>query len=108
MLKKKLYGKTRTVPILKSKLQILSWIVRGRVRKFVFTNIKRRTTPAELVDKLTGREKRRPESHYAQVSRALAELKLQGLIQCLNPNEKIGRFYELTKKGKNAQKEFED
>ena len=105
--KKNLYGKSRTVPILKSKLQILSWIIRGKIRKLVFLNIKKRTTPAEIVDKLSNKEKRKPESHYSQVSRAIAELELQNLVKCLNPKEKTGRFYELTKRGKNIKKELE-
>ena len=105
--KQKLYGKSRTVPILKTNLQFLSWIVRGHIRKFVFLKINKRITPSEIVEKLAGSERRRSESHYVQVSRALAELEAQKLVKCLNPNEKTGRFYELTKRGKNIKKELE-
>ena len=105
--RQKLYGKSRTVPILKTNLQILSWLIRGSVRKFVFSEIEKRITPSELVEKLAGSERRRSESHYVQVSRALAELEAQKLVKCLNPKEKTGRFYELTKRGKNIKKELE-
>ena len=105
MLKQKLYGKSRTIPILRTDLQVLSWLVRGNIRKFVFFKIEKRTTPSEIVEKLAGSE-RRSDSHYAQVSRALAELEAQKLIKCLNPEEKTGRFYELTKRGENIKKEL--
>jgi hypothetical protein len=45
------------------------------------------------------RDRRKSASYYAQVSRAIAELKSQKLIKCLNPKEKTGRLYRLTKKG---------
>lgn len=104
--KKRLYGNTRTVPILKTPLEFCSWIIRGGMRKFVFFHIKNRTTPAEIVRGLAGESGRRSTSHYAQVSRAIAELEAQGLIKCLNPEEKTGRFYELTKRGFSILKEL--
>ncbi|MBS3122533.1 hypothetical protein J4434_06650 [Candidatus Woesearchaeota archaeon] len=102
--KKKLYGKSRTVPILKSSLQLISWIMRGKMRKFVFQNIEDKTMPSDIVERLVGTNKRKPQSHYVQVSRALAELEIQGLLKCLNPKEKTGRFYQLTIKGKELLK----
>lgn len=102
--KKKLYGKSRTVPILKRNLELISWIRRGKMRKLVFQNIDDKTMPSDIVERLAGTNKRKPQSHYVQVSRALAELEIQGLLKCLNQKEKTGRFYQLTKKGKNMLK----
>ena len=104
--KKKLYGKSRTVPILNTSLELCAWIARGRIRKFVFFCLKKRSIPAEIVNQLAGEHGRKSASYYAQVSRALAELEAQNLVKCLNPKEKTGRFYQLTKKGLRILKEL--
>jgi DNA-binding transcriptional ArsR family regulator len=96
--KKKLYGDSRTIPLMKTELQVFSWLKRGKIRWFVFTNIKENTLPSEIVEKLS-QGKRKSLSYYAQVSRALAELESAGLIKCLNPKEKTGRLYSLNTKG---------
>lgn len=103
--KKKLYGKSRTVPILKTKIDLYSWIMRGKTRKAVFSFIRNRTMPSEIVEKLA-RDNRKSASYYVQVSRALEELEAQGLIKCLNDKEKTGRLYQLTKKGENVRNEL--
>ena len=38
--------------------------------------------------------------HRSAISRAILELEKKGLIRCLSPMEKRGRFYQITKKGK--------
>lgn len=48
--------------------------------------------PSQLVEKLAGKIKRKSLSYYAQVNRAIAELQAQGLVRCLNQDEKTGRF----------------
>ena len=96
---KKLYGKTRTVPVLRTSLDFCSWIKKGSMRTFVLFHIKKMTTPSDIVKQLAGEGRRKSASYYAQVSRAIAELKSQKLIKCLNPKEKTGRLYRLTKKG---------
>jgi len=96
--KRRLYGKTRVVPILNTSLELCSWITRGSMRKFVLFHLRNRTTPSDIVNQLA-EHGRKSASYYAQVSRALAELEVQKLVKCLNPKEKTGRFYQLTKKG---------
>lgn len=76
------------------------------MRKFILFHLKKRTTPSEIVKQLAGEHGRKSASYYAQVSRGLAELKAKNLIKCLNPKEKTGRFYTLTKKGKRILKEI--
>ena len=105
--KKRLYGKSRDIPVLKNNIQTQSWIRRGKIRKFVFLHIKDKTMPADLVAELAGAEKRKSGSFYAQVSRALEELEQQGLIECLNPREKTGRLYSMTKAGKALLRQIE-
>lgn len=49
--------------------------------------------PSEIVKKVFGKTS---NTYFNVVSRALAELESAGLIKCLNPKEKTGRFYHLT------------
>lgn len=107
MLKKKaLYGTSRTVPVIFKRDDLISWIRRGKMRKFVFLNIKDKTMPSDIVELLKQKEGRKSASHYAQVSRAIQELEVLGLITCINPKEKTGRLYRLTKQGTNVRKNF--
>ena len=104
--KEKLYGNSRSVPILKTTPQLISWLKRAKLRKYVFFHIDKNTMPSDIVDLLTEKGSRKSASHYAQVSRAIAELELQGLVKCLNSKEKTGRLYELTKQGMDVKKEI--
>src|SRR3989338_7874312 len=98
MRKKSLYGRSRLVPKDPTAMEMLSWILRGRMRKTVLENAKERRMPSDIVKNLSGKEKRLSASTYAQVSRSLAELESVGLVRCLNPKEKTGRLYEATPK----------
>jgi len=102
--KKLIYGTSRSVPKIRDELHLLSWIERGKLRKQVFLKITDKMMPSKLVEELSG--KRKSASEYVQVSRALKELESQGLVKCLTPKEKTGRFYILTDKGKELRKEF--
>ena len=82
---------------LSSKINLVAWLERGKLRKKVFLSIGERTMPSKIVEKLA--EDRKSASQYAQVSRALKELQFQRLIICLTPKEKTGRLYALTTKG---------
>lgn len=91
------YGQ-RNIPILKTEIQLISWLKRGSYRKLVFQAITTKSTPGEIVEELS--QKRKSSSDYVMVSRALRELEIQKLITCLNPKEKTGRLYKKTSKGK--------
>ncbi|PIN79432.1 hypothetical protein COV16_04245 [Candidatus Woesearchaeota archaeon CG10_big_fil_rev_8_21_14_0_10_34_8] len=101
-----LYGSSRTVPAFRKTDDILSWIRRGKLRMFVFLNIAEKTMPSDIVELLKQKEGRKSASHYAQVSRAIQELEVLDLIACINPKEKTGRFYKLTKQGMDVRKEL--
>lgn len=103
---RKLYGKSRTIPILKRTIDLCSWVIRGKTRKIILFQLEERKTPAEIVAALAGKESKKSGSLYAQTSRGLAELEGAGLVKCLNPKEKTGRFYELTKRGRQILKEL--
>ena len=38
----------------------------------------------------------------SQISAILSDLKKEGIVVCINEEEKVGRIYKLTEKGKNA------
>jgi len=70
----------------------LSWIKRGKQRREIIIYIKGTQTPTEIAKK----------SGYSlnHTSRILNEFKKHKIIKILNPEEKTGRLYELTAKGK--------
>lgn len=82
---------------------VISFIKRGKNRKRVFEALDKPMMPSEIVKKIFGKTS---NTYFNVVSRALAELESQGLIKCLNPKEKTGRFYTLTKKGSDILKKL--
>lgn len=40
----------------------------------------------------------------SQISAILSDLKHEGIVECINEEEKVGRLYRLTDKGKDAYK----
>lgn len=79
---------------------LTAFVVRSSYRKKVFLEFSKPQRPSQIAKKLNLR--------LTHVTRALRELKQKGLIKCLNPKETIGRFYELTNKGKNTLKEVNE
>ena len=41
------------------------------------------------------------------ITRELRFLRQRGLVECINPKEKTGRLYQLTKKGRVLKREIE-
>ncbi len=70
----------------------LSWIKRGKQRREILIHIGEKETPTEIAHK----------SKYSlnHTSRILNEFKKNGFVRLLNPEQKTGRLYELTEKGK--------
>jgi len=79
---------------------LISFVKRGKNRKKVFEALDRPMMPSELVKKIYGKTS---NTYFNIVSRALAELKEQGLVKVENPKEKTGRIYALTGVGKNVR-----
>jgi DNA-binding HxlR family transcriptional regulator len=71
----------------------ISFIISGKHRKQILELLEKPKTPTML--------KEETKLHFNSVSRTLRELEKNKLIQCLNPNQKLMRFYQITKKGKN-------
>lgn len=70
----------------------ISFIERAKQRKAVLVLLDKPKTPTQM--------KKESCLHFNTISRALVELEKKGFVVCLTPNQKLCRFYELTKKGK--------
>jgi len=70
-----------------------SFVVRSKHRKSVFEVLDKPKTPTQLAKEL--------EINLGYISNILISLLDRKLINCLNPDEKRHRLYEMSKKGKN-------
>ncbi len=77
-----------------NKYGLISFILRAKNRRDIIKHLKEGSKNASDLVKLTGMYK----SH---VSRTLAELRREELIECLNPKDREYKFYRLTKKCEN-------
>jgi DNA-binding transcriptional ArsR family regulator len=84
-------------------LKAISFIKRGKNRKIVFMNLDKPMMPSELVMKIY---KSNSNTYFNLVSRALSELKEKKLVEVINPEDRTGRIYKRTKKGKRVAKEL--
>jgi predicted transcriptional regulator len=78
----------------------VSFILRGKQRKKV---LKVLDGPA-LVSEI----KNKTKLSLAETSRVLRGLTEQGLAECKNPEDHLGRFYQLTPRGEKIKKLVED
>ena len=76
----------------------ISFIDRGKHRKTILELLNKPKTPTKI--------KEETKLHFNTVSRAIIELEKKALIKCLNPTQKLSRFYQITKKGKEILKEI--
>ena len=72
--------------------ELVSFVSRGKIRKDILKEIDKPMTPTELSKKIN--------SHRPTISRSLLALENKGLVKCITPNEKMGRYYQITDKGK--------
>lgn len=77
----------------------ISFIVRGKHRKAILELLSKPRTPTQI--------KEETKLHFNSVSRTLNELVKKGFAECLNPNQKLIRFYRIIKKGINILKKIE-
>ncbi|MBI2129285.1 hypothetical protein HYU07_03525 [Candidatus Woesearchaeota archaeon] len=72
-----------------------AWLNRGGRRKKILSLLQNSNRP------LTIKEiKNNAQIAISQASVTISELYQQGLISCKNPNDKIGKLYEINKMGK--------
>ena len=77
--------------------ELISYVKRGKNRKKVFMVMENSIMPSEISNKVYGSSS---NTNFTLVSRALGELAEKDLVKVINPQEKTGRLYKLTPKGK--------
>ena len=73
-------------------MEDLKYVLSGKLRQKVLTNLIIPNSPTRLAKKLNG--------DRSSVSRVLLYLQEKGLVRCINEDYKKGRIYTLTDKGK--------
>ncbi|MFA4859731.1 MarR family transcriptional regulator [Methanoregula sp.] len=71
---------------------LVSFVGRGSVRKKVLKALFKLNSPTELAKQLN--------IERSTVSRAILILMEKGLVECLTPGERMGRYYRTTEVGK--------
>lgn len=69
----------------------MSFILSGKHRKNILKMLENPKTPTQL--------KEETKLHFNQISRTIQELESKGFVECLNPKQKLTRFYKITEKG---------
>ena len=78
---------------------LISFVSRGKVRKKALSNLVKPHTPTELSHII--------KTHRSTRSRTILSLEKRGLVKCITPNEKMGRYYEITELGKKVVKKID-
>ena len=78
----------------------VGFVLRSDQRKRIVLLLKSPKTPSQLAKTL--------KSSISNISLKLIDLEKQGIIECVNPKEKKGRIYALTKIGKGVLKKLEE
>ena len=76
--------------------ELLSFVTRGKVRKLVLSNLVKPHTPTELSQII--------KTHRSTTSRTILALQGKGLVKCITPKERMGRYYKITSLGKKILK----
>lgn len=79
-------------------LKLAGFIIRSSYRKKVFVLLDNPTRPSEIAKNL--------DIRLTHITRELRELKTRKLVECLNPQERVGRLYQLTLRGKKLKKDM--
>jgi DNA-binding MarR family transcriptional regulator len=72
--------------------ELVSFVGRGRDRRQVLKALFKPSSPTDL-SRQTGIDR-------STISRVVLELTGKGLVECLTPDERMGRYYRITEAGK--------
>ena len=75
---------------------LISFVSRGKVRRKVLENLKEANTPTKLSQII--------KTHRSTTSRAILALEKRGLVKCVTPDESMGRYYQISDRGKKILK----
>lgn len=79
-----------------SLFKLIGFVKRGKNRNKIFVELNYPSMPSELTKKIFGKSS---NTYFNIVSRSLSELKKEGLVEIVNPDEKTGRIYRRTALG---------
>lgn len=85
---------------MKKDYHLISFLHRATRRTAVLECLEEPKTPKEVAIEC--------KLSISNISNALAELKEKELIECINPEDHISKFYQQTKKGKDVLKMLKD
>jgi len=71
--------------------EVFAWIKRSRQRQRVIRLLRDPKTPTDVAQSL--------DIHIAQASRSMRQMEEKGVVQVLNPEDKLGRLYVVTDEG---------
>jgi len=71
---------------------LVSFVGRGRARRQVLKALYKPNSPTDLAKQL--------DIDRSTISRVIIELTEKGLVECLTPDERMGRYYRITETGK--------
>ena len=74
-----------------------SWLVRGKQREAIIKVMDKPKIPSRICRESKEFNEKISLNSTSDILRSLVK---KGIAVCLNPNEKVGRLYELTKKGR--------
>ena len=77
-------------------LRSYSWLVRGKQREAIIKVMDRPKMPSRICREAKEFNEKISLNSTSDILRSFVE---KGIVVCLNPKEKVGRLYELTKKG---------
>ena len=80
----------------KDSLNLYSWIIRGKQRNMIIKVLNGIKTPTQIKE-----ETKLGLNNVSDILRLFVE---KGIVKCLNEHEKVGRLYQLTKKGEEIKK----
>ena len=75
--------------------QKYAWVKRGKRRQTTLELFNKTNAPLTIND-----VHEKTKIALSQASATIAELEKTGLIECLTPQDKIGKLYRITKEGK--------
>ena len=84
-------------------LSLYAWTTRGKQRIAIAKALSHEMSPMQIYKKAKEYNEKLSANNTCDILRAFTE---KGLVICLNPLEKTGRLYQLTKEGEEIRMEL--
>lgn len=79
-------------------IELYGWVLRGKQRRIIIKCLEKPKTPTLIKE-----ETKIKVSNVSDVLRAMEKI---GIVECLNPKDKMGRLYGLTIAGEKIRKQL--